>query len=89
MFRAVDKTGYLIDFMLSDRRDTRAAYRFLGKALKMMRNWSPVSITTDKLGCYPRVIRRLRRDGRLSDDVTHRTSNYLNYIIGADHGVLT
>ena len=31
LFRAVDKHGRLIDFMLTDRRNTRAAYRFLGK----------------------------------------------------------
>jgi transposase, IS6 family len=29
LFRAVYKHGQLIDFMLSDRRNTRAAYRFL------------------------------------------------------------
>jgi transposase-like protein len=41
LFRAVDKHGELIDFMLLDRRDTGAAYRFLGKALKTMRRWPP------------------------------------------------
>jgi transposase-like protein len=46
----VDKHGELIDFMLLDRRDTAAAYRFLGKVLKTMRRWPPYSITTDKLG---------------------------------------
>src|SRR5512133_1444268 len=40
LFRAVDKHGRLIDFMLSDRRNTKAARRFLAKALKVMRNWS-------------------------------------------------
>jgi transposase-like protein len=50
LFRAVDKHGELIDFMLLDRRDTAAAYRFLGKVLKTMRRWPPYSITTDKLG---------------------------------------
>ena len=74
LFRAVDKTGRLIDFMLSDRRNMRAAHRFLGKALKTMRNWPPTSITTDKLGSYPKAIQRLQRDGHLSDDVTHRMS---------------
>ena len=88
LFRAVDKTGRLIDFMLSDRRNTRAAHRFLGKALNTMRNWPPVSITTDKFGSYPRAIRRLQRDGRPSDDVMHRTSKYLNNVIEADHGAL-
>ena len=64
LFRAVDKHGRLIDFMLSDRRNTKAARRFLAKALKVMRNWPPVSITTDKLGSYPKALRRLKRDGR-------------------------
>ncbi len=88
LFRAVDKAGRLIDFMRSDRRNTHAAHRFLSKALKTMRNWPPVSITTDKLGSYTKAIQRLQRDGRLSDDVMHRTSKYLNNIIEADHGLL-
>jgi IS6 family transposase len=54
LFRAVDKHGQLIDFMLSDRRNTRAAYRFLRKAIKMMSDYQPSSITTDKLASYPR-----------------------------------
>jgi hypothetical protein len=44
LFRAVDKHGHLIDFMLSDRRNTKAARRFLAKALKVMRNWPPVAL---------------------------------------------
>jgi IS6 family transposase len=59
LFRAVDKHGRLIDFMLLDRRNTCAAHRFLGKALKTMHNWPPLSITTDKLGSYPKAIGRL------------------------------
>lgn len=88
LFRVVDTTGRLIDFMLLDRRHTCAAHRFLGKALKTMRNWPPVSITTDKLGSYPKAIQRLQRDGRMSDEVLHRTLKYLNNIIEADHGAL-
>ncbi len=45
LFRAVDKHGRLIDFMLLDCRNARAAHRFLGKALKTMGNWPPHSIT--------------------------------------------
>jgi IS6 family transposase len=86
LFRAVDKHGELTDFMLLDRRDTAAAYRFLGKALKTMRRWPPYSITTDKLGSYPKAIHRLQREGKLSKDTRHRTSKYLNNIIEADHG---
>jgi transposase, IS6 family len=61
LFRAVDKHGVLIDFMLSDRRNTLAAHRFLAKALTVMRNWPSSSITTDKLRSYPEAIERLKR----------------------------
>jgi IS6 family transposase len=58
LFRAVDKHGLLIDFMLLQRRSRRAAHRFLSKALTTMRNWPPSSITTDKLRSYPEAIER-------------------------------
>jgi transposase, IS6 family len=88
LFRVVDKHGRLIDFMLLDRRNTGAAYRFLGKALTTMRHWPPASITTDRLGSYPRATSRLQREGKLSGDTKHRTCKYLNNIIEADHGAL-
>jgi transposase, IS6 family len=88
LFWAVDKHGPFIDSMLSDRRDTGAAYRFLRKALKTIRAFPPSSITTDKLASYPKVIQRLQNDGLLSKHVEHRTSKYLNNIIEADHGAL-
>ena len=88
MFRAVDKHGQLIASMLSDRRDTGAAYRFLRKALRAMSDYPPSSITTDKLASYPKAIRRLQKEGLLSQDVVHRTSKYLNNILEADHGAL-
>lgn len=88
LFRAVEKHGRLIDFMLADRRNTRAAHRFLGKALTTMRHWPPSSITTGQLGSYPKAILRLQREGRLSAGKKHRTCKYLNNIIEADHGAL-
>jgi transposase-like protein len=88
LFRAVDKHGQPIDFMLSDRRNTGAACRFLQKALKTKADDPPSSITTDRLASYPKAIQRLQREGLLSKDVEHRTSKYLNKIIEADHGVL-
>jgi transposase, IS6 family len=88
LFRAVDKHGQLIDFILSDRRNTTAAYRFLRKALRIMGDYPPSSITTDKLASYPKAIKRLQEEGLLSKDVEHRTSKYLNNIVEADHGAL-
>jgi IS6 family transposase len=88
LFRAVDKQGRLIDSMLSGRRDTNAAYRFLRKALPAVSDSPPSSITTDKLASYPRAILRLQNEGLLSKDVVHRTSKYLNNLLEADHGAL-
>jgi transposase-like protein len=88
LFRAVDKHGQLIDFMLTDRRNTQAAQRFLAKALIVMRNWPPSSITTDKLRSYPVAIERLKSKEELPAYTRHRTSKYLNNIIEADHGAL-
>lgn len=88
LFWAVDKRGRLIDFMLSERRNSRAAYRFLGEALTTMRHWPPSSITTDQLGSYPNAIRRLQREGKLAESTKHRTCKYLNNMIEADHGAV-
>jgi transposase, IS6 family len=86
LFRAVDKHGPLIDLMLSDRRHTRAAYRFMSKALTTMRHWPPSSIIMDQLGSYSKAISRLQREGKVSGSTKHRTCKYLNNIIEADHG---
>ena len=74
LFPAVDKHGQLIDFMLFDRRNSRAAYRFLRKALKTVSDRPPSSVTTNKLASYPKAIRRLQEEDLLSKDVEHRTS---------------
>ena len=88
LFRAVDKHGRLVAFMLPDRRNTNAAYRFLSKAIKAMSTYPPSSITTDKLVAYPKAILRLQNEGLLPNDVVHRTSKYLNNLLEADHGAL-
>ena len=88
LFRAVDKHGRLIASVLSSRRDTGAAYRFLRKALRAVSDYPPSSITTDKLASYPKAIRRLQDEGLLPKDVEHRNSKYLNNIVEADHGAL-
>nr|WP_230533796.1 IS6 family transposase [Microvirga roseola] len=88
LFRAVGKHGQLINFLLSERRNTQAAYRFLRKALHLMDGYPPCSITTDKLASYPKATRRLQSEGLLPKDVEHRTSKYLNNVIEVDPGAL-
>ncbi|MGE9553850.1 IS6 family transposase, partial [Erwinia amylovora] len=39
LYRAVDSRGRTIDFYLSPRRNSKAAYRFLGKILNNVKGW--------------------------------------------------
>jgi IS6 family transposase len=48
LYRAVDSTGATIDFLLSAKRDTAAAKRFLAKALGGANHPHPRVINTDK-----------------------------------------
>ena len=41
LYRAVDSEGNTLDFLLTAKRDTKAAKRFLGKALKASHNSTP------------------------------------------------
>ena len=48
LYRAVDRTGATVDFLLTARRDRKAALRFLCKAIGQ--NGVPAKITIDKSG---------------------------------------
>ncbi len=48
LYRAVDSLGNTLDFMLSAKRDARAAERFFRKALKSSHNQEPRVINVDK-----------------------------------------
>lgn len=57
LYRAVDSRGRTLDFYLSPRRNTKAAYRFLGKILNNVKRWQiPRYINTDKAPTYNRFI---------------------------------
>jgi IS6 family transposase len=89
LYRAVDSRGDTIDFYLSSRRNTGAAYRFLKKMLNATRHWQfPVSINTDKSPAYGRALALLKKEGKCPEYVTHRQVKYLNNVIEGDHGKL-
>lgn len=89
LYRAVDKHGDTIDFYLSPTRNAKAAKRFLGKALKGLKDWEkPTKLNTDKAHTYGIAIRELKDEGKLDEDVGHRQVKYLNNVIEADHGKL-
>jgi transposase-like protein len=89
LYRAVDKLGNTIDFYLSPTRNTKAAKRFLGKALKGLKDWEkPRVINTDKAPTYAAALAELKAQGKCPKDTRHRQVKYLNNVIEADHGKL-
>jgi IS6 family transposase len=88
LYRAIDKNGEIIDFMLSPRRTAKSARRFLGKALKLREECPPETINTDQNEAYGKAIRALKRAGTLEKNVKHRQVKYLNNRLEADHGAL-
>ena len=72
LYRAIDRSGALVDVMLSDTRDMAAAKAFFRSA-KTVTGLTPVRVTTDGHDSYPRAIR-----SELGRHVRHRTSRYLN-----------
>ena len=89
LYRALDKLGNTIDFYLSATRNTKAAKRFLGKALKGLKDWEhPEVLNTDKAPTYAAAIAELKTEGKCPNETKHRQVKYLNNVIEADHGKL-
>ncbi len=84
-YRAVDSNGDTIDFMLSAKRNKKAAKRFFKKALNSNHNQIPRVITVDKNPAYPPAIDKLKNDKILPINVGIRQIKYLNNIIEQDH----
>ncbi len=83
LYRAVDKQGRTVDFLLSEKRDTAAAKRFFIKAIQ--NNQAPAKITLDGYEASHRAVAELKAEGVLSESVEVRTSRYLNNLIEQDH----
>jgi transposase-like protein len=85
LYRAVDGSGQTIEFMLSARRDKRAAERFFRQALGQENTRNPREVVTDRLKSYPAAIRTMRRDGELWRFARHRRGRWLNNLVEQDH----
>ena len=77
MYRAVDKQGNTIDFLLTARRDKRAALRFLNKAIGS--NGKPSLINIDKSGANTAGIKQYNTDE--NKRIKIRQCKYLNNIV--------
>jgi transposase, IS6 family len=85
LYRAVDSTGQTIDFMLSAKRDARAAKRFFRKMLKAAKPQSPRVINVDWNKVYPLAVEELKEEGILPSASQLRRCKYLNNIVEQDH----
>ena len=72
LYRAIDRSGALVDVRLSEKRDMAAAKAFFRSA-KAVTGVTPARVTTDGHDSYPRAIRT-----ELDAGVKHRTNQYLN-----------
>ena len=80
-YRAVDKSGETIDFLLTAKRDKKAAARYLKKAIR--RNGDPSLINIDKSGANKAGINQINNVDDKNIEI--RQCKYLNNIIEQDH----
>ena len=80
LYRAVDKQGKTIDFLLTAKRDKAAALRFFDKA--MQANGVPEKVTMDKSGANKAAMDEINARG--DTPVIVRQVKYLN-IVEQDH----
>lgn len=81
LYRAVDKAGHTIDFLLTPKRDRDAAEAFLRKAMRTQ--GLPEKITIDRSGANTAAIKRYNKLHKTTIVIRH--SKYLNNIVEQDH----
>ena len=81
LYRAVDKEGDTIDFLLTAKRDTKAALRFLRKAIRD--NGTPDKINIDQSGANASGIAAYNK--ATGSNIECRQCKYLNNIVEQDH----
>jgi transposase-like protein len=81
LYRAVDKTGQTIDFLLTAQRDEHAAKRFLTKAIR--RHGVPEKITIDGSAANEAAIKSYNEEHGTA--IAIRQIKYLNNIVEQDH----
>jgi transposase-like protein len=81
LYRAVDKHGQTIDFLLTEHRDTAAALRFLKHAIR--RHGVPETITIDGSEANEAAIKRYNEEH--GTHIIIRQVKYLNNMVEQDH----
>ncbi len=83
-YRAIDKYGETVDFLLTAKRDKKAALRYLKKAIGT--NGKPGLINIDKSGANTAAIKQYNKEER--SRITIRQCKYLNNIVEQDHRLI-
>ena len=81
LYRAVDKEGNTVDFMLRAHRDKAAARRYFEKAIDQ--NGEPETITVDKSGANLAALQALNAEREIPIKI--RQNKYLNNLVEQDH----
>ena len=76
LYRAVDSSGNTLDFLLSAKRDARAAERFFRKTLSVTHTHAPRVINVDKNAAYPKAVDDLKAEEVLPAAVELRQNKY-------------
>jgi IS6 family transposase len=84
-YRAVDKEGQTIEFMLSAKRDVPAAKRSFKKMMRADHRRHPFSISVDKNAAYPEAFSTSQEERVVPTDCKLRRIKYLNNVIEQDH----
>jgi IS6 family transposase len=84
LYRAVDKHGHTLDWMLSTKRNKKSAKRFFKKMINNRHVPASSIINVDKNLLFPPAHRELIVEGNLPKS-TIRQVKYLNNIIENDH----
>lgn len=84
LYRAVDKEGQTIDFLLTAKRDKKAALRFFKKAIASLGE-IPEKVTIDKSGSNKAALDALNNELPKEKEIQIRQIKYLNNIIEQDH----
>ena len=83
LYRAVDKYGNTVDFLLTKRRQRMSAQNFFNKAIG--NNGRPKVINIDKSGSNYMAIRVVNRRSCWMKNIKIRQCKYLNNIVEQDH----
>lgn len=85
LYRAIDKHEQILDWMLSIKRNKKAAKKFFKKALGNHHVTAPSVINVDKNPAFPPAHEELKKSGDLPKTTKLRQIKYLNNGIKNDH----